>query len=183
MTDEDYIKQILNGNTNAFKHLVEKYKDLVFSVVYNVLQQQKDAEEIAQDSFLKAYQNLHTFRSDSKFSTWIYRIAYNNAVSKSRLKQKNNQPLNEKLSVGDYSTENNIANASITEVVEHGLKLLPEQDAAIISLYYLDELPVKEIATIVSLSESNVKVKLFRARKELYNLLENEYKNELHDLI
>jgi RNA polymerase sigma factor (sigma-70 family) len=183
MTDEDYIKQILNGDANAFRHLVDKYKDLVFSVVYNVLQQQEDAEEVAQDTFLKAYQNLHTFRSDSKFSTWIYRIAYNNAVSKSRLKQKNNHPLNEKLSVADYSTENKITNASITEVIEYGLKLLPEQDAAIISLYYLDELPVKEIATVVSLSESNVKVKLFRARKELYNLLENEYKNELHDLI
>jgi RNA polymerase sigma-70 factor (ECF subfamily) len=78
---------VLKGEQSAYTFLVEKHKNLVFSIVLKVLSSREDAEEVAQDVFLKAYQSLGSFEMKSKFSTWLYRIAYNAAISKTRKKK------------------------------------------------------------------------------------------------
>ncbi len=80
------IHQVLNGNTAAFRVLVDNYKHLVFSMVVKIVKNNEVAEEVTQDSFLKAYHGLSTFKNESKFSTWLFRIAYNTAISKTRKK-------------------------------------------------------------------------------------------------
>lgn len=81
-----YIERVLKGDTQYFSHLVEKYKDIVYSIAIKVLRNREDAEEMAQESFVKAYKSLHTFKGTAKFSTWLYRITYNNCISEVRKK-------------------------------------------------------------------------------------------------
>ena len=85
--DQIYIERVLKGDTNAFSHLINKYKDMVFTLVIKIVKSREDAEEVAQDSFIKAYQKLDSFKGQSKFSTWLYTIAYRNAMTKLRKKK------------------------------------------------------------------------------------------------
>ena len=85
--DNYYIDRVLSGDVSAYALLVSKHKNLVFSIVLKILNNREDAEEIAQDVFLKAYQSLKKFEQKSKFSTWLYRIAYNSAISRTRKKK------------------------------------------------------------------------------------------------
>ena len=87
-SDTELIDRILSGEVSKYAMLVDRYKDLAFTVAYRILYHREDAEEIVQDAFLKAYQNLKLFKRKSRFSTWLYRIVYNTAVSKKRLKRK-----------------------------------------------------------------------------------------------
>ena len=80
--DQYYINLITQGDTIAFSVLVERYKDLVFTLTYRILKNREDAEEASQDTFIKAYKSLSKFKGDSKFSTWIYKIAYNTSLDR-----------------------------------------------------------------------------------------------------
>jgi len=79
-----YLNKVLNGDTQCFTYFVDKYKDIVFSIAMKVLRNREDAEELAQESFIKAYKSLHTFKGTAQFSTWLYRITYNNCISEVR---------------------------------------------------------------------------------------------------
>ncbi|MEA4905043.1 MAG: RNA polymerase sigma factor, partial [Petrimonas sp.] len=134
----------------------------------------QDAEDVVQESFVKVYRNLHTFRNESKFSSWLYRIVYNTAITQSRTKlwlYDQESSLSDVQEVSDFDTETQITDSERTETVANVLRKMPAGEALLLTLYYLEDNPVKEIARITGLNESNVKVKLFRARqsfKELY---------------
>jgi RNA polymerase sigma-70 factor (ECF subfamily) len=82
INDKVYINKILNGNTNAFTVLVYRYKDLVFTLALRMVKNREEAEEVSQDTFIKVYNSLNRFKGDSKFSTWIYRVAYNTCLDR-----------------------------------------------------------------------------------------------------
>lgn len=84
--DQHYINLIIDGDTNAFAVLVNRYKDLVFTLALRMLKNREEAEEVSQDAFIKAYKSLNKFKGDSKFSTWIYKITYNTSLD--RIKKK-----------------------------------------------------------------------------------------------
>ena len=87
--DQHYINLILNGNPNAFATLVDRYKNMVYTLALKMLTNKEEAEEIAQDTFVKAYHSLNKFKGESKFSTWIYKITYNTCLD--RLKKNKKQ--------------------------------------------------------------------------------------------
>ena len=91
INDQVYINKILNGDTNAFTVLVDRYKDLVFTLALRMVKNRKEAEEVSQDTFIKVYNSLNRFKGDSKFSTWIYIVAYNTCLD--RLKKNNRQSI------------------------------------------------------------------------------------------
>ena len=95
--DQHYINLILNGDASAFSILVDRYKDLVFSLTIKMLKNREEAEEVSQDTFIKAYKSLPKFKGDSKFSTWIYKIAYNSCLDRLKKNKKfyNNVPIDE----------------------------------------------------------------------------------------
>lgn len=175
MEDNIYINQVLEGNTAQFAVLVDRYKDFVYTIALRICRSSEDAEEIAQDTFLKAFQQLDGFRGSSKFSTWLYTIAYRTAISKTRKKQLDTT------NVDDFVSENLAPDAHTPldemslgdqrKYVKEAIDRLPEIDGLIISLYYIEECNIVEIQSITDLSESNVKVKLHRARKKLQNEL------------
>ena len=88
--DQLYITKVINGDTNAFAYLVDNYKNMVFSLAFKMTKNREEAEEISQDTFIKAYKNLPKFKGDSKFSTWLYRIAYHTSLDNIKKNKNNN---------------------------------------------------------------------------------------------
>ena len=171
--DNFYIDKILKGDSSAYASLVEKHKNLVFSIVIKILNNREDAEEIAQDVFLKVYHALKTFEKKSKFSTWLYRIAYNTAISKTRKKKFEFVSIEESF-VANYSTDEiqeNLIEAEAGErqaILEKVMNKLNPDDHLLITLFYKSENSVEDISYITGLSASNVKVRLHRIRKKMY---------------
>jgi RNA polymerase sigma factor (sigma-70 family) len=181
--DKYYIDQILRGNANAFSFLVEKYKRMAYTLALKLVQVPEDAEEIAQDGFVKAFQALKDFKGDSKFSTWLYKIIYRTSISHLRKKQM------EIISMDDdqnrtfdiQETDNFLNQLNLEEqnmLVRLAIDRLPAEERALITLFYLNECSVKEITGITGDSESNVKIKLFRSRKRLWDLLKHRFQDK-----
>lgn len=184
INDDHIIKQIMEGDTKAFAVLVDRYKDLVFTVAIRMLKHREEAEEVSQDTFIKVYKSLDSFKGDSKFSTWIYRVAYNSCLD--RIKKNKKEYLN--VAIDDYTERqiksiDNALDALISderkEAIKECLDLLPPYDSALLTLYYFEDLSLDEIAKIVNLTSNNVKVKLFRSRKKLTSILKARLEPEI----
>lgn len=171
--DNHYIGQVILGETAAFAPLVNKHKDLVFTIAMNITRNREDAEEVAQDTFLKAFQKLAGFRKESSFPTWLYRIAYNEAITKVRKNRIKTLDLEEEIMeiIPDEEVEEEIAGLDEQEqkqVIAKILNKLPEIDRVLVTLFYLNNQPITEISEVTGLGESNVKVRLHRVRKRIY---------------
>ena len=178
-----YISQVLGGNISAFTSLVNRHKDHAYNLALRICGNNEDAEEVAQDSFLKAYRSLARFRMKSSFSTWLYRIIYNTAISYIRAKNYTTLNLDDFPAVpSDFATDGSTEETEMTEyrksLVNFALKNIKEDERALITLFYYEDLRMEEIAEITGLSMSNIKTKLFRARKKMCGIIEKaETKN------
>jgi RNA polymerase sigma factor (sigma-70 family) len=182
--DNFYIDRILNGEVAAYASLVEKHKELVFSIALKILNNREDAEEVAQDAFVKAYQSLKSFERKSKFSTWLYRIVYNAAVSRTRKKKMEFVAMNESIIQNYTETEitgrvDHLDEDDQRRLMEKAVKRLPEEDHLLVTLFYQADNSVDEISYITGLSASNVKVRLHRIRKRLYREISEMMKVEV----
>ena len=182
--DQYYINLILDGDTNAFSVLVNRYKDLVFTLTMRMLKNREEAEEVAQDSFIKAYKSLNRFKGDSKFSTWIYKIAYNTSLDRLKKNRKhyNDVPIDEFTEHQVKTIDNaldNLESKEQTKAIQDCITLLPSEDGFLLTLYYFDEMSLEEISQTVGLTSNNVKVKIFRARKKLATILKNRLEPEI----
>jgi RNA polymerase sigma-70 factor (ECF subfamily) len=172
--DEKIIDSILAGDRNAYAVLVDRYKDRVFSLVVGILRDKELAEEVAQDVFVKAYTSLKKFRKDASFATWLYRIAYNSAISETRKRKHTMKSFDEQLEktasmqVGNEGDEKS---EDTHQLLEKALDMLPPEDKLILMLYYFEDHSVEEIGRHTGLSVSNVKVKLHRLRARLKEAL------------
>jgi RNA polymerase sigma-70 factor (ECF subfamily) len=172
--DQYYIQQVLNGDAAAYRNLVEKHQDLVFAIVSRIVIAREEAEEVAQDVFVKAYRKLKDFKAEAKFSTWLYRIAYNAAVSHTRKKKVEftaaDEEMMEKLEEEDVQQEvMGLSAEDQGKLIRKALGSLPGTDKLIVTLFYYHEKSTEEIAGIVNMKPNNVKVKLHRIRKKLLN--------------
>ena len=158
---------------------------MVFSIAMKVLRNREDAEELAQESFIKAFKSLHTFKGNARFSTWLYRITYNNCISEIR-KRKMKFVSADDVQLPDEPDEMNfdgIPAENRAKFVKAALEKLPQDEYTLILLYYFEDKSVEEIVVITRMTESNVKVKLFRARKKLYAFLNEMLKEELYTIL
>ena len=168
--DNQLINRILDGAVQEYSILIDRHKDLAFTLAYRLLSNREDAEEAVQDAFVKAYRNLKGFRQDSRFSTWLFRIVYNTAISKKRTRKPGFQWIDELPFLKenlDRSDEEEDTLAERGSLLERAIQRLPVDERALITLFYINESTVDEIHGITGLSKSNIKVKLFRARKKL----------------
>jgi RNA polymerase sigma-70 factor (ECF subfamily) len=179
------IQKVLAGDVHAYATLVDCYKDMAVALAYNILLNREDAEEVAQDAFVKAYGSLAAFKATAKFSTWLYRIIVNTALNKKKLKKYDtisiDQSLHENLLANNHDL--NLLNNANKKHIKAALQTIGDNERICISLYYLDELSVEEICEITRISTSNIKVLLYRGRKSLYAALQQLLKNEITDLI
>lgn len=182
--DNVYIDKILNGDTNAFSVLVDRYKDLIFTLALRMMKNKEEAEEVAQDTFIKTYKSLSKFKGDAKFSTWIYRVAYNTCLD--RLKKNKRQQ--NTVTIDEY-TEHQVKTIDTAldameaeekaKAIKACIDLLPSDDSFLLTLYYYEEQSLDEIAKVTGLKPNNVKVKLFRSRKKLATILKERLDNEI----
>jgi len=171
------IDKVLKGDTSSFSYFVDTYQDMAVTIAYRVCGNRQDAEDIVQNAFVKAFHNLHTFRNTSKFSTWFYRIVYNTALTALRSGRNNveyadYQVVDNSNTFSDWDTVSQLEEQERNMLLDEAMKKLPPDESLLLTLYYLEENSSKEIMAITSLTESNLKVKLHRARKRLGAILE-----------
>jgi len=175
--DQKLIDAINKGDTKAYAQLVNRYKDLVYTLAIRMLKNREEAEEVAQDAFVKVFKSLQQFKGDSKFSTWIYRVTYNTCLDRIKKNKKylNDVAIDEftfnKLDVIDNALENMIKKEK-QELIKNCIAKLPDDSSALLTLFYFEELSLDEISKIINIEANTVKVKLFRARKKLAIILE-----------
>jgi RNA polymerase sigma factor (sigma-70 family) len=179
-----YIEQILNGNSNAFSFIVDRHKDKAYNLAFRICGNHEEAEELAQDSFLKAYRSLTSFKMKSSFATWLYRIVYNTTISHVRIKKKGvlsleDFPADATDFISGSANEEEAEKEYRSSLVNFALQKINEEERALVSLYYYDEMSNDEIADVTGLSKSNIKVKLFRARQKMLEIIENVEKKKL----
>lgn len=185
--DQQLVVQVLKGNQAAFRQLVDKYKDYVFTVCFRVLQQREEAEEAAQDVFIKVYRTLGSFEQKSKLSTWLYTVAYRTALDKLRTRKKGNVSIDQEDNylqipdLGGQGAEQAMNTASLQGQLLVAIRQLKPQDAAIVTLFYLKEKSIKEIVEITGLTATNVKTKLHRTRESLKKHLVRQLGQEIKD--
>jgi len=148
------------------------------------MKHREEAEEAAQDTFIKTFKSLNKFKGDSKFSTWIYRVAYNTCLD--RLKKNKRQEYT--VEINEYTEHqvktldnalDQIEAKEKAQTIQDCLALLPSEDSFLLTLYYFEELSLEEVAKIVGLKPNNVKVKLFRSRKKLATILKSKLDNDI----
>lgn len=172
-----YIEQVLAGNSNSFSYIVDRHKDKAFNLAFRICGNREEAEEIAQDSFMKAYKSLGTFRMRSSFATWLYRIVYNTAISHVRVKKKGvlsleDFPADATDFIGTSSTEEEAEIEYRKSIINFALQKLNEEDRGLITLFYYEEMDSDEISEVTGIGKPNIKVKLFRARQKMLEIIE-----------
>lgn len=176
MNEKQLIGKILKGDTSAFGYFVDTYQDMAVTIAFRICRNRQDAEDVVQEAFVKAFHNLHAFKNSSKFSTWFYRIVYNTALTLVRSSQYNTelvdyQQIDINDSFSDMDTAAQINENERSRLLGMAMRKLPPDESAILTLFYMEDHPIKEIVKITGLSESNVKVKLHRGRKRLSEIL------------
>ncbi|WP_035646423.1 RNA polymerase sigma factor [Flavobacterium sp. ASV13] len=182
--DQHYIDKILQGETNAFAVLVDRYKDMIFTLSLKMVKNREEAEEAAQDTFIKVFNSLSKFKGDSKFSTWIYKISYNNCLDrlKKNKKEENNISIDEFSSHLVKTMDNALSALVDTErkqAIQNCLNLLPSDDNFLLTLFYFEDQSLEEIGKIMNINANNVKVKLFRSRQKLATILKKQLEPEI----
>jgi len=172
-----YIEQVLAGKINAFSYIVDRYKNKTYNLAFRICGNHEDAEEIAQDSFLKVYRSLNGFKMKSSFATWLYRIVYNTAISHIRIKKKGvlsleDFPVDATDFIGRNTSEEEAEKEYRSSLVNFALQKINEDERGLISLYYYEEMSTDEISDLTGISKSNIKVKLFRARQKMLEIIE-----------
>lgn len=167
-----YVERVKRGDTASFRFLVDKYQDMAFTIAYKILKNSGDAEDAAQEGFVKAYQQLHRFEGRSKFSTWLYTVIYRSAIDKTH--QRRFLKMEEAGYEQQKHTDTPVKQMMQEEqsaLVKKAIDALPPTESLLITLFYMNDCSVREIADISGLTEVNIKVKLFRARKTLQERL------------
>jgi RNA polymerase sigma-70 factor (ECF subfamily) len=189
LSDIELIEKTLAGNQFAYADLVKRHQRFVFTLAMRFAKGREDAEEIAQDCFVKAYRSLASFQGQSKFSTWLYSIVYTTAMTFLRKKRVDTDSIDDEgtfVQVESHESAydtNNIENKSRSFYLNQAIEQLLPDDATIITLFYKGEQSLEEIAQTMGIETNTVKVKLFRARQRLKEKLERNLKHEVKELI
>lgn len=167
------IKSVQAGDTQAFENLVDLHKKYVFNIVFNILKSREDAEEVSMDVFIKVYQKIDSFQFDAKFSTWLYTIAYRQAIMLLRKKKAYFDELTEKHHVAAVEVDV-MHQQEQRMIIETALNELETEERTMMTLFYLNELSLKEVADVMEVKAETIKVKIHRLRKKLQQILEKQ---------
>jgi len=188
LPDNELIPLVLKGDQQAYKVLVERYQSYIFTLAYRLMQSREDAEEVAQDVFVKAYRSLADFKGGSKFRTWIYTIAHNTAITYLRKKKQKILAIDDESAFMQLENQesdfkaNQVEDKSRKDMVNRAIDMLPPDDAQIITLFYKGDQSLDEIASIIGIETNTVKVRLFRARQKLKEKMEKFFSEEVSNL-
>jgi RNA polymerase sigma-70 factor (ECF subfamily) len=188
-TDDLYrIEAVKKGNVQAFSFLVEKYQKMVYTLALKLMKKPEEAEEMAQDTFIKAFHKIDSYEGKSKFSTWLYSITYNACISELRKRKIEFKSLDDRQisdqdeqRMHDYYRENRKEDQE--KYLALAMEKLPEDDQVLVTLYYYENQSMDEISVITGLTVSNIKVKIHRARKRMQVFLYEMLNEEVYSLL
>lgn len=187
-SDHELIQEVLTGNQAAYGELVTRYQSLAFTLAFRILGQREEAEEVAQDAFVKAYRHLADYRGQSRFSTWLYTIVNNTAISFLRKKKPDLRSLDEegvleRVDSRDSSFRaDGVEQKSRRDLVNRAIRLLHPEDARILLLFYQAEQSLEEVASILGVETNTAKVRLHRARTRLRDKMQTVFPEEIKSL-
>lgn len=186
--EASYIERILKGNISLYSYFINKYKDMAYTIASRIVLNNEDAEEVVQDSFLKAYNALGKFRGNSSYATWFYRIVVNTALSRIRGKlssalQVDLKEIDTGIQITTNESFSRLQQQEQRKIIHVVLSEMEMEDRLLLTLYYLNESSIAEIAEITTIPVENIKMKLHRARKKMYVLLNNKLKTEMQYLL
>ncbi|SMC78309.1 RNA polymerase sigma factor [Cellulophaga tyrosinoxydans] len=178
-----YIKATINGDTHAFSVLIDRYKHMVFTLAIKMLKNRENAEEVAQDTFVKAYSSLSTFKGDAKFSTWLYKIAYYGCLDylkkDNRRMETSSIDSDHDINASDYITVlEQFERQDRENIIKQSIDELSPEEAFLVTLHYFEELSLQEISEVINVSPNVIKVRLFRTRKRLAEIIETKLSPE-----
>jgi RNA polymerase sigma-70 factor (ECF subfamily) len=188
LSDQEIISAVLRGETQGFSQLVDRYQSYVFTLAFRMTQSREDAEEIAQDTFIKAYRSLADFKGSAKFSTWLYTIAHNTGITYLRKKKMQVQSIDEERGMHAMDQQasdlrsDRVEEQSRQQMVKKAIAMLSPDDAQLITLFYQGEQTLQEIGQILGMEPNTVKVRLFRARQRLKEKMETHFREEVSNL-
>lgn len=188
LNDNEIISKVLSGDHEAYAGLVNRYQNYVFTLTLRIVKNREDAEEVAQDVFIKAYKYLADFKGASKFSTWLYTIVNNTGISFLRKKKLDIHSLeNEKIfemadSQDSGMRANMVEQKSKLAMVNDAIRLLNPDDAQVITLFYKAEQSLEETAQILGIELNAAKVRLHRARTRLKEKMVTHFAEEVKDI-
>jgi RNA polymerase sigma-70 factor (ECF subfamily) len=181
MKDNEFalIERIMKGETDLYAYFVSQYHKDIFQLAFQLTKDKELSEDITQDAFVKGFVKLRSFQQKSQFSTWLYRIAYNLIISELRKKKTIIESLNEEMflneevaEIDDFFVQNETED--LYQKLDVALQTLNKDEYALILFHYYEQKTIDEIAFITTQTTSNVKVKLFRIRKKLFNIMHDE---------
>ncbi len=182
-----HINRVKQGDKEAYTWVVNAYKDMVYTICLRMLTSEVDAEEASQEVFVKVYRAIRGFQEKSKFSTWLYRIAYNHCISVIRKKTKVidlvDQLPDDGVNESDINGLDRLSGEERSRYLQMAIEALPETDAVVVTLFYYDELSLEEIAGVTGLTSNNIRIKLHRSRKKMYSVLSQSLKSELNSIM
>lgn len=186
MDETELIRRILDGEKPLFRILVERYKDFSLTLAYSIVKTKEEAEDVVQDSFIKAFKALQKFKLESSFKTWFYRIVVNTSYHLlEKRKLRRTVPLEHLTSLESSGTagDDAIRTNERRRIIHAALSGLKPKEALLLKLCYLGEQSHNEIASITGLSVADVKLTLHRARKSFHDQLQRIVGDEIDDIL
>ncbi len=191
VSELELVRQCQAGRADAFDELVTRYRTRIFAMIYNMVHNEQDAWDLAQDSFLKAWRSIKRFRGKSSFYTWLYRIVMNVTIDWLRKKQirgggtefddsiqlKQVDPASKTLPKADPLPHAGLERAEVRARIDSAIEQLSPDHRAVILMKEIEEMQYHEIAEALGCSIGTVMSRLFYARKKLQNLLRDVYEN------
>ena len=156
--DIPLVNMILAGERHAFEELVNRHKRYAFTIAFKILQNRPEAEEAAQDSFIKAYHHLKGFNRQSKFSTWLYRIVFNTSITYKRKNRHRFQDIEDTVLEYDQKADESLEKSDKKKYLDQAMTRLNENDRTALTLFYLNEFSLEEIGEIMSMQVNTVKI-------------------------
>jgi len=187
--DDQYLQKVLSGEDQSFSYFIKMYQNGAYAVAISIVKSEDKAKDVVQESFILAYNRLSSFKRESKFSTWLYRIVVNKSL---RLLEKekiyiNNDVLSDVTFQGKSHYNDALKSLhqdELKQLIKSVLNKMSSKEALMLQLFYLNELMIDEIVSISKFSKTNVKVLLHRARVHFYEIIKNEHRiSSLNDLI
>jgi RNA polymerase sigma-70 factor, ECF subfamily len=183
------IQKAIEGDTFAFRQIVEQHQGFAYAVSYRMVSNEEDAEDIVQEAFIRLWNNLHNYKPEVKLSTWLYKIITNlclDYLKSARVKQKKNHvAMSTELNMNSISGADDMVNANeLHTVIQEAASSLTPAQKAVFVLRDLEQLTVEEVGEILSMSAGNIKSNLYYARQHVADVLKKYYQvNENIDLL
>ncbi|MDJ1466821.1 RNA polymerase sigma factor [Xanthocytophaga flava] len=186
--EQQILEKAIRGDRQALTYLVKRYTNMAYTIALKIVHNKEDAEEVMQDAFMKAFASLNKFNKTAKFSTWLYRIVYNTALTKRKCQPINHIGIESTLLQESLKTEahvewNDLQNQDRKKYVQQALSHLMPDDYLVVTLYYMGDKSIAEISEIMDKKTSAIKMQLLRARKQLEQELKRVLDEEIKDLL